>query len=254
MKSSKQSNYQKKIVAIIEARMTSTRLPGKHMLLVNGKPIIGHLINRLKSVTLIDEIVMATTSNDSDDMLVELSEKMGISYYRGSEEDVMERVLFAATFFGADTIVGITGDCPVIDPLLIEQTIQTFICNDCDYVDNMQNPGYPGGMNTTVYKLESLKKSRNLTNSKLDFEHVTSHISRNPQLFRHIYLVPPKDLYWPELKLELDEKLDYDLLKKIIEYFGDENQLFSCREIIELLRSKVEWANINKDVYRKGYE
>ena len=147
------------IAAIIEARMTSTRLPGKHMLLANEKPMIEHLVNRLKQVSSVDEIVMATTVNDSDEPLVELAKKKGIKFFRGSEPDVMERVIGASESVNADIIVGFTGDCPVIDPLLVEQTIQMFIHNKCDYVNNAAVPGYPGGMNTQVYRLTSLKKS-----------------------------------------------------------------------------------------------
>jgi spore coat polysaccharide biosynthesis protein SpsF len=244
----------RRISAIIEARMTSTRLKGKHMLLANGKPMIEHLVNRLKQVASISKIVMATTTNDSDEPLVELSKKSKIYFYRGSEDDVMVRVIEAAESVNAEIIVGITGDCPVIDPLLVEQTIQMFIHNTCDYVNNAVLPGLPGGMNTQVYKLASLRKSVELTDEPLDHEHVTSHILRNPKLFSPIYLVPPPDLHWPELKLELDEQSDYELLKKIIEHFGDANPYFSCREIINLLKEKPNWVEINRKVIRKGYE
>jgi len=244
----------KKIVAIIEARMTSTRLPKKHMLLANGKPMIEHLVIRLKQVTSIDEIVMATTVNNTDDPLVDFAKRMAISYYRGSEPDVMSRVIEAADSVEADTVVGITGDCPLIDPLLIEQTIQMFIHNECAYVNNAAVPGYPGGMNTQVYGLDALKKSLELSTDPLDREHVTSFIFNNPDMFPPIYLLPPPDLFWPELELELDEEKDYILLKKIIEYFGDDNPIFSCKEVIELLKTKPEWIEINQSVKRKGFE
>jgi len=244
----------KTIAAVIEVRMTSSRLPGKHMLWANGKPIIEHLVDRLQSVPSLDEIVMATTVNDADEPLVELANKTDISSFRGSEDDVMSRVVGAAESVRADIIVGITGDCVVIDPLLVEQTIQMFLCNKCAYVNNTAVPGYPGGMNTQVYKLATLKESAAMTDDPLDREHVTSHILRNPELFPPIYLVPPTDLYWPDLKLELDEQADYELLKKVIEHFGDENLYFSCGEIIELLRGKPDWVEINRNVKRKGFE
>ena len=120
-----------RIVAIIEARMTSTRLPGKHMMLANNKPMIEHLVNRLKRVPSLNDIVMATTVNDTDEPLIELAIDTDISFFRGSENDVMSRVIGAAESVKADIIVGITGDCTVIDPLLIEQAIQVFIHNSC---------------------------------------------------------------------------------------------------------------------------
>ena len=192
-----------KIAAIIEARLTSTRLPGKHMLPANGKPMIEHLVHRLKQVASLDEIVIATTVNDSDKPLVEFAMETGIRFFRGSEEDVMSRVIGAAESVEAEVIVGITGDCPVIDPLLVEQAIQMFVQNSCAYVNNAAVPGYPGGMNTQVYELASLKKSAEMSDDPLDREHVTSHILRNPEFFPPLYLVPSPDLCWPELKLEL---------------------------------------------------
>lgn len=244
----------RKIVAIIEARMTSSRLPGKHMLLANGRPMIEHLIQRLKQVPSLDEIVMATTVNETDEPLVSLAERLEIACFRGSEMDVMSRVIGAAESVGADIIVGITGDCVIIDPLLVEQTIQMFLNNKCAYVNNAAVSSYPDGMNAQVYELETLKESALITNEPLDREHVTAHILRNRNLFPPVYLVAPPDLYWPELQLTLDEQADYELLKKIIEYFGDENPFFSCSDIINLLKEKPEWVKINQGVARKGYE
>lgn len=250
----KDGSFNKRIVAIIEARMTSTRLPGKHMLLANGKPMMEHLIGRLKKVPSLDKIVIATTVNETDEPLVALAHRLDIVCFRGSEEDVMCRVIGAAESVNADIIVGITGDCVIIDPLLVEQTIQTFLNNRCAYVNNAAVSGYPDGMNTQVYYLETLKESASMTDESLDHEHVTSHILRNPDLFPPVYLVAPLDLHWPELQLTLDEQADYELLKEIIEYFGDENPFFSCRDLINLLKERPEWVKINQDVYRKGFE
>ncbi len=115
-----------KIVATIEARMTSTRLPGKVLLLANGKSILEHLVLRLKQVKSLDEIVLATTVNQTDECLVKLAKDNSISCFRGSEEDVMSRVIGAGDSSKADIIVEITGDCPLLDPLLVEQAIQMY--------------------------------------------------------------------------------------------------------------------------------
>ena len=244
----------KKVSAIIEARMTSKRLPGKHMLPVLGKPIIKYLIDRLKKVQSLDCIVMATTVNKADDPLVKLSHEAGIKYYRGSENDVMSRVIEAAESVNAEIIVSITGDCPLIDPQLVDQAIRTFMHNCCDYVNNAAIPGYPGGMNVQVYSLDSLLKSSESTNDILDREHVTSYIYANPDLFFPIYLLPTPELNHPEYTLELDEKSDYELIKQIIEHFGENNISFSCKDIIDLLLENPEWHDINKKVIRKGFE
>lgn len=211
-----------------------------------------YLVERLRRVKSIQEIVLATTVNETDDTLVEFAKTMNISFYRGSEDDVLERVIGAGESADADIIVEITGDCPIIDPLIVEQAIQIFLHNDADYVSNAIVRSYPDGMDTQVFRLETLKKSAQMTNSPPDREHVTLHIRRHPEIFRHINLVAPPDLHWPELGLTLDEAKDYEFLKTIIEYFGDANPYFSCREVIRLLKSRPELLEINRDVVRKG--
>lgn len=243
-----------KVVAIIEARMTSSRLPGKHFLQANGKSMLRHLVDRLKNVTSINEIVIATTINETDDVLVKFASDAGIGVYRGSENDVMGRVLDAATAFNADVICEVTGDCPIIDPELVEQVIQTFNKNEKNnvvYVNNGQS-GIPDGMSAQVFKYSTLKQSVSMTDDELDHEHVTLHIKRHPELFPPVYLVAPLTLQWPDLGLTMDEQSDYDLLKKIIQYFGNENPYFGCADVIGLLNKNQDWLKINQDVIRKG--
>ena len=241
-----------KIVATIEARMTSSRLPGKVMLKASGKPMLGHLVDRLKRVPSIDHIVLATTTNAADDCLAVFAGETGIGCFRGSEDDVMIRVIGAAEAGGADVIVEITGDCPIIDPNIIEQTIQLFLHNDCEYASNAHIRSYPDGMDCQVYRLDTLKKSAAMTDDPLDHEHVTLHIRHHSELFRPVHLIAPPDIYWPELGLTLDEPKDFELLGRIIEYFGEENPCFTCLDTVKLLRDKPEWVDINAAVQRKG--
>ena len=241
-----------KIVATIEARMTSSRLPGKVLLPANGKPMLEHLINRLMCVPSLNEIVLATTVNSSDDCLVEVASKKGVACYRGSENDVMARVIGAAEFADADVMVEITADCPIIDPQIIEQSIAMFKVHEVDYVSNCIVRSYPDGMDTQVFRLETLKRSAVLTESVLDHEHVTLHIRNHPELFSQVHLVAPPEIHWPELGLTLDEPKDYELLKRIIEHFEPDNPLFSCLDVVRLLRQHPDWVKINQDVIRKG--
>ena len=231
--------------------MTSTRLHGKVLLPVRGKPLLFYLIKRLQSLKLIDEIVLATTTNRADDVLVEFASLNNIKVYRGSEIDVMSRVIGAAESVKAEIVVEITGDCPIIDPIIIDHTIRMFLNNKCDYVSNAHVRSYPDGMDTQVFYLETLKKSSKLTKDPVDREHVTLHIRNHPELFKTIHLVAPSDQYWPELGLTLDEISDYKLIKKIIEHFGRSNKLFTCQETIELLKKRTDWLEINKNVIRK---
>lgn len=243
-----------KVVAIVEARMTSSRLPGKHLLEANGKPMLRHLVDRLKRVSSIDDIVLATTTNDTDDILVDFANSVDIGVFRGSEEDVMARVVGAAEAFNADVICEVTGDCPIIDPELVEQVVETFnknYKNNIVYVNNGQS-GIPGGMSAQVFTTSALKQSLLMTNDPLDHEHVTPHIKRNPDIFPPVYLVAPRTLQYPHLAFTMDEQADYDFLTKIINYFGDENPFFTCSEVIELLREYPSWNDMNSNVQRKG--
>ena len=241
-----------KIVATIEARMTSSRRPGKVLLPVLGQPVLHYLITRLRAVPSINEIVIATTTNATDDVLVEFAAKEKVLAYRGSELDVMARVIGAAELGGADIVVEITGDCPIIDPDIVEQTIQMYLHHDAAYVSNAHIRSYPDGMDTQVFRLDTLRQSAAMTNDPLDREHVSLHIRNHPELFPKVHLVASPSLWWPELGLTLDEPQDYDLLKRIIEHFAPINTLFGCLDVINFLRNKPEWVSINQDVRRKG--
>lgn len=240
-----------KIVATIEARMTSSRLPGKVMLPALGRPMLAHLTRRLKAAPSIDEIVLATTVNATDDVLADFAEKDGIKVFRGSEEDVMSRVIGAAESAQADIVVEITGDCPIIDPDLVEQTILVFKRNNAVYCANSFISSYPDGMDTQVITLEALKKSFSMTDDPLDREHVSRHIVNNPQLFPHVYLVAPPSLHWPGLGLTLDEPADYELIRTLIENLGQHNPLFGCGDVIRFLRRNPQVLKINDKVQRK---
>ncbi len=237
-----------RIVAIIEARMTSSRLPGKVLLPADGKPMLEHLINRLRAAPSIAGVVVATTGNASDAPLVALAERLGVASFCGSEPDVMQRVLGAAQSVGADIIVGVTGDCPLVDPQITEQVIRLFLNNCCDYATNGHVPTYPEGLGVQVYRRTTLERSFAMTADSVEHEHVTLHIRRHPEIFRHLYLPASPDQHWPELHLSLDEEADYQLLKAIIEHFGPSNALFGCREIVALMKARPDLAAINTAV------
>lgn len=242
-----------KIVATVEARMTSSRLPGKVLLPAAGKPMLSHLISRVKQTPGIDEIVLATTVNAADDVLVDLASEAGIGVFRGSENDVMSRVLGAAKTYKADLIVEITADCPLIDPAVIHQTMQLYLHNSCDYASNVIIRSYPIGMDTQVYSTAILEKSFAMTDHPLDREHVTRHIRQNPDIFRQLHLVSHYREFWPDLAITLDEPSDYELLRSIIEYFMPQKPDFSCEDIMNILKNvHPEWQTFNQEVKRKG--
>ena len=241
-----------RIVATIEARMSSSRLPGKVLLPVLGEPLLAHLIRRVRAVPSLSGIVLATTTNAGDDVLAQLAGDLNIGCFRGSEHDVLGRVLNAATASGADLIVELTGDNPLIDPAIIETTIRTFLANEADYVSNTHVKSFPDGMDVQVFRRETLAGSADMTKDPLEREHVTLHIRRHPQLFRPIHVVAPQELHWPDLSVTLDERGDYELIRRVAERLGPANPLFGCRDLIGLLRANPEWRELNRSVRRKG--
>lgn len=232
--------------------MSSSRLPGKVLLPVLGRPMLQYLVERLRAVPSLDEIVLAITTNAADDVLATFGRTQGISVYRGSEDDVMNRVIGAAESVCGEIVVEITGDCPIIDPDIIEQTIRMFLHHDVDYVSNAHVRSYPDGMDTQVFRLETLKRSAAMTDAPLDHEHVTLHIRNHPEIFSKMHLIAPPSLWWPELGLTLDEEADYQMLSKIIETLAPGNPLFGCHDVLVLLRQHPEWVQINQAVLRKG--
>lgn len=231
--------------------MTSSRLPGKVLFQAGGEQMLMHLVRRLRAVPSLDEIVVATTVNAIDDPLAAFSRETGVSCFRGSEDDVLGRVVGAGDFARADILVEITGDCPVIDPDLVEQTIRTFLHHDADYVSNSVVRSYPDGMDTQVIKLSALKRAAELTDDPLDREHVSRFIYQHPELFSLVHVIAPPSLTWPELGLTLDEPRDYELLRALIEAFP-ENPTFGCGEAIGFLRQNPHLLKINRSVVRKG--
>ena len=149
--------------AIIEARFGSTRLPGKVMLKVNNQPLIFQLIKRLKFVKNLDQIIVATTLNKKDDVICDFLKKNKIKFFRGSEDNVVDRVLNAAKKFKIKNIVQITGDCPLIDPYIVSQVIETFKSNNFDFVSNANIRTYPDGMDVSIFSTKNLNKLSKLT-------------------------------------------------------------------------------------------
>tara|TARA_Y100000590_G_C15725769_1_gene1015219 strand:- start:1793 stop:2506 length:714 start_codon:yes stop_codon:yes gene_type:complete len=232
--------------------MTSSRLPGKVLKKVMGKPLLYYLVKRVKKSNLINKIIIATTKNNEDNVLEKFARQYKLGIFRGSEHDVMGRVIGAAKKYKVKNVVEITSDCPLIDSKLIDMFILNFFTNNVQYLHNAGLRSYPDGMDINIFKLNALEKAYKLTNSKIDREHVTYFFRRNKKIFSQINIVSDENLYWPELGLTIDQKEDYVLIKKIIEFFGKKNIYFECKDIISLLKKKKEWSKINKKVKRIG--
>jgi len=238
--------------AVIEARMGSSRLPGKVLLKVNDVPLILLLVDRLKQVKKLKKIVVATSVSKNNDQLCNLLRKNKISFYRGSENNVLQRVVRAAKKNKIKNIVQITGDCPLIDPEIVSQVISTFDNNKFDLVSNSTIRTYPDGMDVCVFSTKNLEKTLKLTKNKYDLEHVTLFMKRKKKLFNQCNLMAPQFLNLPNLGLTLDEPKDYQMIKKVFNFFWKKRKTFSCLDIVKFLKSNPKIISINKDVKRKN--
>ncbi len=242
----------KKIIASIEARMGSTRLPGKVLMTAGGKTLLEIMAERVKKSKLIDGVVIATTVNPNDDKIADLCKKNKLEYFRGSEENVLGRVYLLHKEYSTDIVVSLCGDCTLIDADIVDQGILTYISNQpCDYVTNAIPRSYPLGMNFNVYPFRLLETANENGKTPDDREHTTHYFRLNPKTFKHIYLVAPPSLYLPELEVVLDEEKDYELIKSIYEGIHPVKQDFKCADIIEFVKKHPEVSGINRSVKRK---
>lgn len=241
----------KKIVATIEARMTSSRLHGKVLLPLAGKPALERMIERLKRCRYLDAIVVATTVNVADEPIIALAKKLEVDYFRGSELDVLGRVLGAAQAVNADIICEVTGDCPALDHEFIDKGIEQFFRHGVDYFSNIAPATFPIGFDVQVFPTNVLAEVDKITHDPLDRTHVSCYIYNNPERFRIYNWTAEGEYYWPELRITLDEKDDYKLLNIIFEKLLPVNEDFTALDVIRLLRREPQLLEINKHVRQK---
>ncbi|MEQ8228971.1 MAG: glycosyltransferase family protein [Rhodospirillales bacterium] len=237
--------------ATIQARMTSSRLPGKVLMPAAGKPLLHHMVERLHKVTAIDKVIIATTTNSEDDPVAELAEKTGAGLYRGSEDDVLSRVLDATVAHGTDILVQTTGDCPLIDPEIIGQVIDHYVATECDYTSNTLIRSYPIGMDTQIYRRTVLEDVASRTQDPVDREHVSAYIYHHPERYSLSNLHAPDDMTDPMLRLTLDTPEDYEVIWRIYEALYPANPDFTLADILALLKRNPDWRAINDQVEHK---
>jgi len=240
-----------KTVATIEARMSSTRLPGKVSRTILGKPMLELLIERLKRAQSLDEIVVATTKNPADNVIEELAHRIGVNCFRGSEEDVLERVLRAAMAAKADLIVEITGDCPLIDPAIVDKLVGIYNEGRFDYVSNSLKRTFPRGLDTQVFSTKLLETVSALTQDPGDREHVSLYIYEHPDTFSlHNVESGLPEVYW-DLRLTVDTLEDFQLVHEIYEHLYPNNPFFGLQDVLDLLCHMPELVEINRHIEQK---
>ncbi len=241
----------KKVVATIEARMTSTRLPGKVLIPMAGEPNLKRLIERLRRSTYVDEIVIATTTNAPDNAIVALAEEIGCKVWRGSEDNVLQRVLEAAQSVEADLIVEITGDCPLVDWRHIDHLIELYTEGGYDYVSNTLERTFPRGFDVQVFSRSTLEEVNSLTQDSVDQENVSLYIYNHPERYKLGNLAASGKMRRPELRVTLDTKEDYQLLTTIFEKLLPHNFDFSAEDVVDLFDREPTLADINNEVKQK---
>ena len=235
-----------KVLAIVQARYLSSRLPGKVLKKINNKTILEILITRLLKSKSISKIIIACSSNIMDKGIIEVSKKLKIDYFVGSEKNVLSRFYFAAKKYKFKNIVRITADCPLIDPLIVDSVIANFFRKKVNYASNTNPPTFPDGLDVEIFKFQELKNAYKNAKSNYDKEHVTSYVVKNKNI-KKFNLRNSQDLSW--LRLTLDEKDDFTVIKKIINNFKNKPN-FNLKDIFGYYQKHKYIFSINKDIKR----
>ena len=235
-----------KVIAIIQARMGSTRLPNKVMKEIGGKPMIEILLQRLLKAKKIDEIVVATSTNKNNNPLIKFVSGLGFRVIAGSEDDVLGRYVKVIDASGADVAVRITGDCPLVDPNLVDQVIDGLIEFGYDYFSNVNPPTFPDGLDVEAFQANALKKAYTQTNERFDREHVTPFL-RNSDLFTKGGITNDQDLSC--LRWTVDEPADFKVISDVFDHFSP-NIHFGWRDVLELYEGKPELFSTNLHINR----
>lgn len=241
-------NNKGKVVAVVQARMGSSRLPGKVMKTICNKPVLELMLERLSKSKLIDEIVVATTLLKNDDIIYDWAKKSGYSVFRGSKLDCLDRHYQVGKKFHADFIAKITPDCPFIDPIIVDKVIGYFLENSdkYDYVSNAHPPSYPDGLDLEIMHLSVLETAWKNSVDSIEREHTTTYIWKRPDIFKIGNVVMPGggNLFMKE-RWTLDFPEDFEFTKQVYENLYQNGKIFLMDEILKFLDKRPEIMKIN---------
>ncbi|MGD9834729.1 MAG: NTP transferase domain-containing protein [Piscinibacter sp.] len=237
---------------IVQARMGSSRLPGKVLLPIEGRPMLSYQLERLRAVERADVIVVATSTSKADDPIDELCCEEGVSSVRGPELDVLSRYEKAAAACGASAIVRVTADCPLIDPDLIDESIRVFreSPDKPDFVSNMLQPTWPYGMAVEVFSRRCLAEANAEATDPDEREHVTPFIWRRPDRYRLRSLTREPDL--SRHRWTVDTPEDFELISRILGKLAARNADFRLEDVLAVLRRNPSWENLNRHVAQRA--
>jgi spore coat polysaccharide biosynthesis protein SpsF len=239
-----------KVVAIIQARMSSSRLPGKVLLPLAGKPVLAHVVQRTHACRNVDEVVVATSTDPSDDAISAWCQENKVRCFRGSLHDVLDRYYQAAKLHEAQAIVRITADCPALDTETVDEVIEGFLNGEFAFYG--LSGEFPDGLDCTVFSFRAIEKAWHEAKLPSEREHVGPYIEKNPQLFKSGRLVKYHGL--SHMRWTLDEPRDYDFLSKVFDQLDNQKALFTVEDVLRLLTAQPELHELNKSIVRnEGY-
>lgn len=239
------------VVLVLQARMGSTRLPGKVMKPVLGRPLLAFLLERLSRVRLVDELVVATTELQEDAIITQFAEAAGVRVVRGSEQDVLGRFVAAAVSARADVVVRVCGDCPLLDAEIVDEAVAFFQQANprLDWVGNFLKRSYPRGYEVEVLTAEALYAADKEARAADEREHVTPYIYRHPQRF-HLGSVEGQ-CNAGHLRLVVDTAEDFELVQRVLHALYPAKPLFGLQDVLELLQQHPEWIALNAHVQQR---
>lgn len=237
--------------AIIQARMGSSRLPGKVLADIGGKPMLAYVTSRVSSATRVDQVVIATSRNAGDDRIEDWCRSAGVQCFRGDEHDVLDRYRGAMEAFGFDVVARLTADCPLLDPAVIDRVVAEYFSGEFDYVSNTIVPTFPDGLDTEVVRRDALDRAWRDAVLPSEREHVTPYIWSRPQLFRLRNVTREPDL--SHLRWTVDGPEDLEFVRRIYSHF-DHDMAFDTSAILSLLEAQPDLTHINAGFTRnEGY-
>tara|TARA_Y100000310_G_scaffold333088_1_gene409921 strand:+ start:624 stop:1367 length:744 start_codon:yes stop_codon:yes gene_type:complete len=232
---------------ILQARMGSSRLPEKTLMEIEGKPMLFHVMQRMNASKLAQRTIIITTELPQDDVIVEFAKENNILFFRGSENDVIDRYYQAAKQFQTDVIVRATADDPLKDPRIIDKVIQTFLDNpDVDYVSNTMEPSYPEGIDIEVLSFKALERACNECKDPFFREHVTHEITKNRDKYKTINVSQGIDQ--SSMRWTVDHPEDMEFAKAIYKHLYKPGEIFYMEDILKLLKEHPEIAELNKNI------
>jgi spore coat polysaccharide biosynthesis protein SpsF len=236
------------IAAFIQARMSSSRLPGKVLKTILGRPMLELEIERVRSATMIDRVVVVTSTAAEDRQIVELCRRLKTDVYCGDLDNVLDRFYQAARQFKPDHIMRLTGDCPLIDPQVIDSLVRLYLAKGCDFATNCLPPTFPDGLDAEIFTRQALEEAKQKARLPSHLEHVTLFFEEQPARFKIANLACGADL--SGLRWTVDEPADLEFVRHVFETLYPDKPAFGLEDVLALLEKKTELARLNKHIGR----